>query len=425
MPKIKVALKNIMIMLAMLLLFLCIVVVTQFIPQEWIRENAWEGCVKICEQGYDYQDFRESLGQYDNWTDAFYINIIVSQDATKPVWSAIANKMAIAHEPNDFPYGTQFYAMHLAFSDDCEYEEYSNYWLGVNLLIKLLLIILPFSGGRYICFCITVFLASLIAVYGYKRFGRWQFSAAYLLATISFGMLQNVSYAHVPDYMMMQIMTLFILASYDKEKWTREYQNRVFLILGMNQCFWGFLLAPMMVLTMTILVLVLVDREYKNEKSNYIGSSTLYWILGYAVTGGVKQALAKVVVGNEIASQKLVGWTNGSLSSRIEAMYWQIENRILAERGPFYIWILTVLLLIVLCFIGKLAFTPNKKEIFSNLGLLVLCYIYPSIYCAILVAAKGHCYYVQNYMPWAMCGIYMLFCMFSIKNNKDINNSGG
>ena len=284
--------KHIVLTLALYLAFVLILILGELIPSTAYYDNAIEAAKTIVDEG-EYPSFL-SVVMYDNWTDAFLINSLLTSSEENVFPNAIHNNVTIVSgkSVND---DTLPILKQMADSDshiNGEIAAYSRYWVGFKTVLKILLIFFSLKEIRTLLFLSCVFLFLIVEVKIYYEMGR-RGLLAFTISVLSYMYLLNTPC--MAFFFDVLIMLSFVYNILEKRKSAFSYYL-VGAIVAFP-CYWSF---PLITLTYPLLIENLVPRGKRMPISELIFKSVA-WMGGLVSTVAVKQLILFIMDGHETA----------------------------------------------------------------------------------------------------------------------------
>ncbi len=281
--------------LSLLAVFL---IVTTLIPRSKIKDNMVESAnnYKNC----DAFEFAENGKYYtvkDNYADTILLNVLWNMDEDNPVYSSIDTKYHNG-EYDGTEYGTNV-GLYLAVNGEEPNTDYTRYWHGSVIFVRLLLLITDIAHIKRIGMVVAIILMviCIVLLIMKKQYNAAIAFAAGWVCTRIWDISNAIEY-QAAVIIAMIITLLFIIFE--------EKGNKVLIILsvisGTLVAFFDFLTAE----TLTILVplaTVFLIREKKGEikevKENavFMMKALLAWALSYAAAFIAKWSAASLITG--------------------------------------------------------------------------------------------------------------------------------
>lgn len=406
----------IIIFAVLLILYSGEITFTSRIPRARIEENLFDAYTQINEEGLYHSIYKLNLGFYDNWTDAISCNILACQDSEHPFYSGIANAYVVEQDGENV-----IDAFNHALLNNGKIEQYSNFWLGNLLFVKILLIFLKWGEIRYLLNFIVTGLEVVLAIILNRRLGI-RAMLSYLIASMLLCITYNSGNIQASaDILIMQIGCILILLFYNRLKpEILKGRYEFFFIIGSIQFFMGYIFAPMFPLGMFLIITLLLDNKERIRdivKIKYFVFEAVAWIAGYGLTAITKQLIAYVVLENQVGITKMQRWSSGTIINKLTAFIIPLKS---FNNGAIKALIFVAILIIIMLLVCKriTICTLNTKKIYRGFVFLLMAAAVPYTYFAILSNAVGHAFYCQNMLCVVFMFVYIIACCFEIHPSK-------
>ena len=270
------------------------------IPRELLKENVEISGKELQEQG-EYPE--HSGGGWDNYTDAFFINSIMTRYSDSPFKNAIANAYTKASVYGDV--SSHFEALYNGQFDDGEIDFYSRYWAGSKTLYAFLLLLMPLSGIRVFLLLVTIVLLLITCFCIFKTNGVVSAIVFAGLFELKIMLYSSMCLAFSSDIVLTLIGIIFVYRAYVKR--TIEYLWFGFFLIGSLSAYWGYWAYPIITIGLPLIYMATIDNKnscgYKLK--DYLTISVC-WAAGLASTIIVKIVLAGMVMGIDDGADKLL-----------------------------------------------------------------------------------------------------------------------
>ncbi len=395
--------------------YILIGLITSAIPRSAIEYYATGAADVILDEGLYPSSFAPcNIGFFDNWSDSLIVNILLCQDNSDVLKSAASGNYASDGQEQEDVLDELALA---AQGGGTEYTVYSNYWLGELLLFKVLLIFMSWGNIRYLLYTACSLLGIAVFYYLSKKLNLKAGIAFAFTATFFCFNYNSLNVQAASELLIMQIALLYFLVRHRSEEET--YVAMYFL--GSFTCFNGFLYAPMLELGM-----VCVVRYLLNEKAGILNrkaiecKSIILWGIGYGLTGLVRQLYVYLVLGEQIGLGKMASWSSAPLWRRLIAFLYPILWTL--NRASVLVVVFVLVVFVIMFFRKKMILT--KEWLMKTLRLVLFSFVFPFTWCAILVNAVGHGFYLQNYVPVCFAVVYSLLGAVKRLNEELWMNEG-
>ena len=395
-----------------------VVCIPTLIPRDRVISHVEEAYEMMEKEGLYPTFYNNNLAFLDNYTDAIYLNIMITQSSENVLEEGVANFYYSRDEDAD---ETMIDGLRYAIDQEGYTKPYSNFWLGNIILLKFLLVFLKYGQIRYLLYLVAGVL--LIVCFSLlRRYTSPPFAYAFVLAQILHASLFNTaSLQFSTDYIMLDIFVIIILLY---NRYVSDLYKRIclFSIMGMLQFFKGFCESPMIVVGAS-LVLCLYFEMKNGERAGHMMKniliSALSWLIGYGVMGLGKQVLSILVLGDEIGLGKIAHWTSASdVGSRILAFITPMKSFFIR---PVFLAVLVIAVLLLISL-----FKNKSLNLELGLGrhllLMIIPFVIDVVWFSIMSSAVGHGWYCQNYYPVTFAGLYLLLSgVWLFKTNESGN----
>lgn len=381
----------------MIVFFTIIVTLPGLIPQTAIKKNVEKSLAYMMDEGFYPSVPKNNLQFLDNWADSVLLNIVFCQNRFS-IGQAIANPMVKEEKL------TVHQSLKKALDDANAGFNYSNYWFGCKLILKIALVFFDLGQIRYILFSVYWISFICAAFIISKRFGN-RVAVAYGIPFFVFQTFYNCcSLTAFFDLVSIHIEVI-VLCMTIKISCLNNVQKKVYRYMYIFGALCGFLqwiYIPLAIPSVLGIVIIMFEKENSRiTRTKIFLKNTIVWILGYVFSLLSKQVFIQVFLSDRLGIQKMNQWANGSFIDRIKAIVPPLKSLIIPEIG-----IAIILLLIVLVFYSKGSFLFSHNQILESAWLLALSLLYPILWFLILPKATTHGWYCQNFIP-----VLLSFCI--------------
>lgn len=366
-------------------LWLCLVI-SAAIPNELLKGNMLKSAQTFAlSDSFSFEDGQKLNAVSDNYADSILLNISYNMGKGNPFEASINTRYYDGEED-----GRHFGFYMTIIEDTAPNTDYTRYFHGSAMLVRLFHIFTDIGGMRQICFYIICFFVLItLAVLIYKKY---LFVAAALLISLIAVQFQNIrlSLEFMSAFaVLFAMLPLYILLE-------KKYDNSLIylsLISGTAIAFFDFLTTE----TVTVLIpLITVLSIRAKEKRLGTAKETLIlvikcliaWAAAYAMTFLVKWIAASAVTGESVFDAALssvaerIGGAAEGYSSPPSTIFSAVVANLCLPFGAsrreeyataFYGVCITLLLLLAVWYILRTK-TQNKDVslIIISLGLLVV-----------------------------------------------------
>lgn len=446
----KQALKIIITYFVLILSFIVLLTVSCIFPSKYIKENVEQSSKTLSQEGNRLRTKiigRDTIMEFDNYTDALMINTAYSIDNKTPLYSSFVAKKNYIPEITEKIYedtsgelkSASKYEHHnevgeledTVNGEKLESFEYARYWHGYLTVLRPLLLIANLGQIRII-FTIVLFLLFIVFAYLIYKKINLTVAAIFTMGLISIEYFYlGFSMQGIFIFFITMISSIILLAKNGK----MENLSIFFFAIGMLTNFFDFLTVPMVTYAIPmILYFLLKQKEEKVTVKNVLIDSIKYgmlWGIGYGLTWIIKWILVDFIYNKDIVKTAIAqvfyrstGTNKIKFSESIKRNF-EYEAKFL----PITI-VITFIIIDIELAIGKLKIKTNKFNIKSYI-IEILPYlilgVMPIIWYSIL---KDHSYKhafftYRNILITNICANLLLekiFEMFTKSNEKMIES---
>lgn len=446
----KQALKIIITYFVLILSFIILLTVSCIFPSKYIKENVEQSSKTLSQEGNRLRTKiigRDTIMEFDNYTDALMINTAYSIDNKTPLYSSFVARKNYIPEITEKIYedtsgelkSASKYEHHnevgeledTVNGEKLESFEYARYWHGYLTVLRPLLLIANLGQIRII-FTIVLFLLFIVFAYLIYKKINLTVAAIFTMGLISIEYFYlGFSMQGIFIFFITMISSIILLAKNGK----MENLSIFFFAIGMLTNFFDFLTVPMVTYAIPmILYFLLKQKEEKVTVKNVLIDSIKYgmlWGIGYGLTWIIKWILVDFIYNKDIVKTAIAqvfyrstGTNKIKFSESIKRNF-EYEAKFL----PITI-VITFIIIDIELAIGKLKIKTNKFNIKSYI-IEILPYlilgVMPIIWYSIL---KDHSYKhafftYRNILITNICANLLLekiFEMFTKSNEKMIES---
>lgn len=446
----KQALKIIITYFVLILSFIVLLTVSCIFPSKYIKENVEQSSKTLSQEGNRLRTKiigRDTIMEFDNYTDALMINTAYSIDNKTPLYSSFVARKNYIPEITEKIYedtsgelkSASKYEHHnevgeledTVNGEKLESFEYARYWHGYLTVLRPLLLIANLGQIRII-FTIVLFLLFIVFAYLIYKKINLTVAAIFTMGLISIEYFYlGFSMQGIFIFFITMISSIILLAKNGK----MENLSIFFFAIGMLTNFFDFLTVPMVTYAIPmILYFLLKQKEEKVTVKNVLIDSIKYgmfWGIGYGLTWIIKWILVDFIYNKDIVKTAIAqvfyrstGTNKIKFSESIKRNF-EYEAKFL----PITI-VITFIIIDIELAIGKLKIKTNKFNIKSYI-IEILPYlilgVMPIIWYSIL---KDHSYKhafftYRNILITNICANLLLekiFEMFTKSNEKMIES---
>jgi hypothetical protein len=291
----KSILKYVKTFILLLAAFFVFSILSCLIPYDWVRENIERSLPELVEDG-NYPNAVLKGVQYreDNFTDALILNIIVSSDSKRPVWSALTNPFSF-QAPDTEKWYAITHLEHKVNNIDLPPDKlYGRYWFGTAAATKILLIGMRYQQIKRLLYIVSTLLLLVFAVKMVNKVG-WIKSLPIFLALLFANFF--VTQFSLQFFPVMAIALLGGIWMCENGLKSQEKITMFMLITGMFTAYFDLITTPLLTLGLPLIVyLILQEKEeksiWKHLQSLFIFCS--FWFIGFAGAWIMKWVLAYI-----------------------------------------------------------------------------------------------------------------------------------
>lgn len=400
---------------ALICIYMLLLAGSKWIPISWVWDNVADAAAVLEKEGtYPTPIFGDSSVFYDNYTDAIYLNSLVTRNSDNIFVDAILNSYTNfegAQSPQEM------LNAHMENAENLESAQYARYWAGYQVILKILFVFLNLGGMRKQLFCVIALLTVCVLRCLYCESG-WRGAVPFLAATLwGMTLLNGMCLVYSADILQMLVNMLIVHGLYVRGALAGEKGDWCFFVFGSISFFANYFTFPLVTLGMPLVlcISVLMKNHAAGEIIKDVLRKSVLWAVAFGATLGVKLLLAYCVMGKETGINQAVGWLGRefSLKGRI---YFTIIHTFTKITVAEWCWLLggCAVLLALTFYRGKNSHVrfPAKKLLPMA---LVMCY--PTIWYFCLVKHSFHGFTKWNLMVAIYAG-YSICCMVVPERQK-------
>ena len=360
----KTALKYVKIFVLLIASFFTLSVLSCLIPYESIKKNVEKSIPELQDEEHSPKTvFKGGKYQQDDFTHALIINIVVSSDSKRPIWSAMSNPFSFQSPNTENWYAFKHLDYKLKNIEGHPNLVYGRYWHGTVSVGRILLLVMGYQQIKWLLYIVSSLLLLFFAVKIVNRVGWIKSLPLFLSLLFANFFVTQFSIQFFPVVAIALIGGVWMCGDGLKS----QKKTTMFLfIIGMFTAYFDLLTTPLLTLGLPLIVYLILQSE--KEKSLYeilksIFILCLFWLIGYAGAWAIKWVLVAVLA-------------DFSAINAFEAIKWRTTT------GDYTRWdsvvrnfnlIPLVWLNIVLTFLLLLTiFSFNKKGIKWAIAFLIL-----------------------------------------------------
>lgn len=257
--------------LILLIIFLFFLTVSCYIPSTWLKKNIGKTLITLKSEGI-YPSFGLPWRKIvlDNFTDSLMINTAYSVDSKTPFKSALIN---VRYDGKIDSFNQILNLEKLYLKKEINKIYYERYWHGYLIFLRLILIFLSYSGIRFFILLIIYLIFFYFIYLCWRKIG--------LLSTIAF-ILGFIFTDFFYIWKSMQFSSVFLIgligAIYLLHVYKKNYDlSQIFFIIGGLTSFFDLLTAPLVALSLPLMISIFLQKEDIKKMFNNI----FFWIFGY------------------------------------------------------------------------------------------------------------------------------------------------
>ena len=271
-------------------------VLSSWLPEKSIKRHIAESAPMIAAEGL-YPKLFNNMEQYrlDNFTDALMMNQIYNIDRQHPVRSAM--KMIRSSEQGR-DWDQPGLLVRRVNGEILEEQHYARYWHGGSFLYRPLFLLMDYATLRYVLFIVSSILLLLLVCTYYPQAGWVKTLALSMGFLLTYGFVTQFSMQFFPVLVLTVIACLLVV----KKRQTSDGMM-LFFVIGSLTCYFDLLTTPLLTLGVPLAVMLSLNQDSSfSFKDNLLKvvKLALLWGLGFALTFGMKWALATFILGQNI-----------------------------------------------------------------------------------------------------------------------------
>ena len=294
----KLFLKEILIVVIGVVAGVAALAATYFIPQEKMKENAWESAILMHREGLgSFMWPTVKMTQLDGYTDGVMLNTAYTE-TDDGIRDILLDTRVQVREINPME---SFYEVIALENKEYRVETYGRYWHGYQILWRPLLCFFNYGEIRQINMAVQLALVFaflyLLFLSGEKALAI-PFFGMYLFLT-PLALFSSMQFSPCFYLMLLTSMALVGLRAYLND--TRR--NCLFLIVGILTAFFDLLTYPFVTLGIPLITYLAVDKECRENWKKSIKDIVFYsvsWGIGYVGMWGAKWIAASVLTDENV-----------------------------------------------------------------------------------------------------------------------------
>ena len=294
----KLFLKEILIVAIGVVMGVAALAATYFIPQEKMKENAWESAILMHREGLgSFMWPTVKMTQLDGYTDGVMLNTAYTE-TDDGIRDILLDTRVQVREINPME---SFYEVIALENKEYRVETYGRYWHGYQILWRPLLCFFSYGEIRQINMAVQLAMVFaflyLLFLSGEKALAI-PFFGMYLFLT-PLALFSSMQFSPCFYLMLLTSMALVGLRAYLND--TRR--NCLFLIVGILTAFFDLLTYPFVTLGIPLITYLAVDKECRENWKKSIKDIVFYsvsWGIGYVGMWGAKWVAASVLTDENV-----------------------------------------------------------------------------------------------------------------------------
>jgi len=278
------------------------------IPNAWIIPNAGTALRILSQEGlYPYPVLEHKAYMLDNFTDALMVDTAIKSPGDNPFEAALAGRRAVDHTGR---YWTITGLQRTLEGVRGAGLVYAHYWHGYQVILRPALVALSYDQIRYVNVVLLGLLGVGLSLYVLNR-TDYLVAAAFLLSLLAVGVfVVPLSMQFSSVFYLMGVAVALVLHM-DQQGTLPGWDVELFFVIGMLTSFFDLLTAPLLTLTMPLVLLLVMETRKAVGLTGKAAFSLVLrlsaaWTLGYVASWATKWVLATVVLGESILGRALL-----------------------------------------------------------------------------------------------------------------------
>ena len=403
---------------------LILMVLTVQIPKSSIERNSQKSAAYLYEKEALFHTVvdGQELTTIDNYADTILLNIVYSLDAQHPLKSVLL----ASYYKEEWQNANEAYVVAVT-RHKAPNQPYTRYWHGEMIFLRPLLMFLDIRGIRWMNTVVMTVLLIWLGTLLIKKEQKLLFGA-FIIAFISVGgVIAPLCLEYISTFIIM--LGVSIAALLIEEKGDEKLLS-IFLMAGMLACFFDFLTAETITLTMP-LVMVLCIRQRKGELKDFKSGLSLYikagalWAGAYALMWLSKWSISTLVLKTntfkaalEQAEVRAVGDVANSLAAQyIGAVFRNIALLVPFNFGKTYGEVALLMLGAAFVVFCLLFLYKKKRQETWFIHLMMLIGLVPYIR-YIVLSNHAYLHYFFTYRAQIVTVMVLLYTMLTSLDQK-------
>lgn len=361
--------------ISMILIFFGLICLSYLLPKDRIKENGKAAIEDFNKEGDFYTPLfgdNNNISKaflLDNYTDTLIMNVSVMNANSNE--KSILKKAVLNQKYRDGDHPVKTYEEVFTKSKKPN-GEYTRYWFGTIVIVKLLLTFITYSSIRYINMIFMLTLLFIVVLLIQKKLNVL-YSIAYALAFIISGIIIiPLSLQFSPVFIISLLSTLLILLLYDKNNFEKLLPY-MFMFIGGLTAFFDLLTAPLVTYGIPMIVLILLRSKMnkytlKQDIFQYIKLSIM-WIASYSLTYLAKWVIASIILNENIIK---ISWGQFRFRIDVDGKYKKID----IIKKNFKLYFNKIVLYALIIFIITNFIIIVKKKLYRNVNIKKIVFLF-------------------------------------------------
>ncbi len=374
----KLFLKEILIVVIGVVAGVAALAATYFIPQEKMKENAWESAILMHREGLgSFMWPTVKMTQLDGYTDGVMLNTAYTE-TDDGIRDILLDTRVQVREINPME---SFYEVIALENKEYRVETYGRYWHGYQILWRPLLCFFNYGEIRQINMAVQL---ALVFAFLYLLFLAGEkalvipFFGMYLFLT-PLALFSSMQFSPCFYLMLLASMALVGLRAYLNDT-RRSY---LFLIVGILTAFFDLLTYPFVTLGIPLITYLAVDKECRENWKKSIKDIVFYsvsWGIGYVGMWGAKWVAASVLTDENVIMDAVnqVKFRSGHYEQG--RSFWTTLKLNFDACNMKSIWVVLIALALFLLACVILNFRRNGIKLLPVTAVILVVSLYPFLW---------------------------------------------
>lgn len=397
------------------LICIALLIITALIPKELVKSNMVKSSEEIYDISYIYffNNQKNRAFLIHNYPDPITFNLTYSLDSKKPLTSSILTKYYASKK-----FGEKVNVREKAYFDYKPNKEYYRYLHGNMFLVKTLMLVFDYKN---ILIFLSVILIGFTLLITYNLYKKNHLIALLFLISNLLCHVYVTFYCleYIYMFLLSYIMSLIAFKLIDKDK------SKVicfFIVGGVLANFFDFLTTETLVFTLPFFIIFNFSKK-KDFKTSLVFflKSLIAFLLGYSLMWILKWLILIIIYKqspNDFLNTHIEERGFSLVAVKKEPFKSIYDNLKLIV--PFCYLNNSLVILMIICYIGYIIWLIMRKKIDSKGIILLLISIIPMLrYFVLYKHSIEHTFFTYRaLLPSIMIWIYMFFRK-NDKNEKD------